>query len=252
MTWLTLRLLRPYLMATVTVTAAATGYLWYAAGVVRRQLAADGVPNCLDPTICYPYGEALNAVLGMELIAAFVPPLLGLILGVAVFAPDREQGTVAFTLTQSVPHDRWVRTKLSWALAAGLICSATVAVTHRTIGTRYTVLANDTYELLQLLHLNNAGFMMAQTVLLVALGAVLGLTTGRTLPTLVLTAIAGPFAFMAAAAVAVMLSYPLRPLLEGAGGSSVDPLAYLVSAVVGVGVLAVVLLAPRMATGTSR
>jgi ABC-2 family transporter len=247
MTWLTLRLLRPYLIAAGTLTAAATAFLLHAAGVVQRQLDADGTPDCHDPNVCYPYGEALNAVLGIQLVAAFVPPLLGLILGVAVFAPEREQGTLAFALTQSVPRHRWVRTKLAWALAAGLVCAVPVAVLHRSTGTRYTALASDTYELLQLLHLDNAGFMVAQTVLLVALGGVLGLTTGRTLPTLVLTAVAGPFAFLAAAAVAVLLSYPLRPLLEGAGSSSVDPFAYLVSAVVGAGVLALLLLAPRLA-----
>jgi hypothetical protein len=247
MTWLTLRLLRPYLIAAGTLTLAATAYLWHAAGVVHRQLAAAGTPGCHDPNLCYPYDEALNAVLGMELIAAFVPPLLGLILGVAVFAPDREQGTVDFVLTQSVPRNRWVRTKLVGALAAGLVCVLPVAAVHRLSSVRYTALADDTYELLQLLHLNNAAFMVAQTMLLVALGGVLGLSTGRTLPTLVLTAVTGPFAFMAAAAVAVMLSYPLRPLLEGAGGSSMDPFAFMVSGVVGLGVLGAVLLAPRVA-----
>lgn len=237
MTWLTLRLLRPYLIAALTLTAAATAYLLHAAGVVQRQLDAVGMPDCRDPNLCYPHDGALNAVLGMELIAAFLPPLLGLILGVAVFAPEREQGTVDFALTQSVPRTRWVRTKLGWALAAGLVCAVPVAAVHRFSSVRYTVLANDTYELLQVFHLENVGFMVAQTVLLVALGGVLGLSTGRTLPTLLLTAVTGPFAFMAAAAVAVMLAYPLQPV----------PFPYLVSAVVGLVVLGLVLLAPRVA-----
>jgi hypothetical protein len=140
MTWLALRLLRPYLVIAAAVAAAATGYLLVAATVVQRQLDRAGRPDCVDPNDCYPHGAALNAVLGMELCAAFVPPLLGLILGVALFAREREEDTVAFALTQSISRRRWVRTKFGWALVAALTCSLSVALTHRLVATRYTVL----------------------------------------------------------------------------------------------------------------
>jgi ABC-type transport system involved in multi-copper enzyme maturation permease subunit len=245
MTWLALRLLRPYLIAAASVTAAATAYVRHAAGVVQHQLDRSGTPGCADPNVCYPHGAALDAVLGMELCAAFVPALLGLILGVALFAREREDDTIAFALTQSISRRRWVLTKFGWALAAGAVCSAAVAVTHRLVAMRYTALASDTYEMLQLLHLNNIAYMMAQTLIVIALGGALGLSTGRTLRTLVLTVIGGPFAVMIAAGVAVMLSYPLL-VMTGASGDSLDPLAYLISAVGGAGVIALVLLAPRI------
>jgi ABC-type transport system involved in multi-copper enzyme maturation permease subunit len=259
MTWLALRLLRPYLMVTAAVAAAATAYTFHGASVVQRQLNEAGVPDCLDPNVCYPHGAALNAVLGMELVAAFVPALLGLILGVALFAREREEDTVAFVLTQSISRRRWVLTKFGWALAAGLASSASVALAHRLVATRYTVLASDTYELLQLLHLNNIAYMVAQTAVVIVLGGVLGLSTGRTLRTLVLSVVGGPFVFMIVAGVAVALSYPLvlltggpdTALDGGAGGFTddlytLDPLAYLVSAVAALGVLAAVLMAPRV------
>ncbi|GAA0807507.1 hypothetical protein [Spirilliplanes yamanashiensis] len=255
MTWLALRLLRPYLLVAAAVTAACLGYVGYAAGVVQGGLDAAEVPGCLDPNVCYPQGAALDAVLGLELVAAFAPALLGLILGVGTFAPAREQDTEAFVLTQSVSRRRWVLTTFGWALAAAVLCAGSVAAAHRLVATRYTVLANDTYELLQLLHVNSPGFMTAQAVVAVTLAGLVGLGTGRTLRTLVATAAGTPFAVMAASLVAALLLYPLT-LLTGApepgGGSftddisALDPFGYLVAAVVAAGAAAAVLVAPRV------
>jgi hypothetical protein len=246
MTWLALRLLRPYLVVAASIAAATTAYIFHAVAVVQLQLDRSGRPGCVDPNDCYPHGSALHAVLGLELCAAFVPPLLGLILGVPLFAREREDDTIAFVLTQSVSRRRWILTKFGWALAAGLTCSAAVAVTYRLVATRYTALASDTYELLQLLHLNNAAYMIAQTAVLVALAGVLGLRTGRTLRTLALSVVAGPFAVMLAAGLAIPLTYPLRSIPAPAGDLFVtDPFAYLTSAVAGVGVLVLVLLTAR-------
>jgi hypothetical protein len=242
MTGLALRLLRPYLIVAAAVATAATAYVLHAAAVVQQQLDRAGQSGCTDPNVCYPHGAALNAVLGMELCAAFVPALLGLILGPALFAREREDDTIAFVLTQSISRRRWVLTKFAWALAAGGLCCSAVALTHRLVATRYTALASDTYEMLQLLHLNNAAYMVSQTLILIALGGAVGLSTGRTLRTLVLTVVGGPFAVMIAAGVAVMLSYPLLVLTGASGGS----LAYLAGAVGGAGVLVLVLLAPRI------
>jgi ABC-type transport system involved in multi-copper enzyme maturation permease subunit len=261
MTWLALRLLRPYLIVAASVAALATACTLYGAAVVQQQLNSNGLPGCLDPNVCYPHGAALDAVFGMELSAAFVPPLLGLILGVALFARERDEDTIAFALTQSISRRRWVLTKFGWALGAGLACSTTVALAHRLVATRYTVLASDTYEMLQLLHLNNVAYMVAQTAVLTALAGVLGLSTGSTLRTLVLSVVAGPFAFMAAAGVAVALFYLLAPMVPSGGGTAgdftddlftMDPLAYLISAVAGVGVVTLVLLAPRVGIRESR
>jgi hypothetical protein len=212
MTWLALRLLRPSLTVAAVLAAAATAYIFHAADTVQDQLDARGVPDCWDPNVCYPSGAAMTAVLGMELIAAFVPALLGLILGVPLFAREREDDTIAFVLTQSGSRRRWVLTKLSCALAAGLLCCAAVATTHRLVGTRYTVLANDTYEGLQLLHLNHIGFMVMLTATLTALAGVVGLSTGRTLRTLVLSVVGGPFAIAAGGGAAALLLLPVAML----------------------------------------
>lgn len=255
MTWLTLRLLRPYLVVAAVITVAATAVIGHGAAVVRRQLVGTGRPDCLDPNDCYPQGAALDAVLRMELVAAFVPALLGLVLGVALFSREREEDTVAFVLTQSVPRRRWVLTKFGWALAAGLLCATVVGTVHRLVATRYTVLANDTYEMLQLLHLNNVAYMAAQTATVVTFAGLVGLVTGRTLRTLVVSVFAGPFVFLTAIAVTAMLGNLLRlPLGAGPDGSAadptdfvgdlytLDPFAYLTSVVVAVGVVVTVLL----------
>jgi ABC-type transport system involved in multi-copper enzyme maturation permease subunit len=259
MTWLALRLLRPYLVVAGIVTALATGYLLYAARVVQDQLDLAGTPDCLDPNLCYPHSAALDAVLGMELVAAFVPPLIALIIGVPLFAREREDETAGFVLTQSVSRQRWVLTKLGWALTFGVVCSTIVGATHRLIGARYTVLANDTYEMLQMLHLNNIAFKATLTAVLISLAALLGLGLGRTLPTLVLSAIAWPFTVMAgfpaadlfSAVYIALLGAPEQPF-TGTGNfaddiSFMDPLAYLNSAVYVIAVVALVLLARRAA-----
>ncbi|MFI5491384.1 ABC transporter permease subunit [Actinoplanes sp. NPDC051859] len=260
MTWLALRLLRPYLIVAATLAAAATAYLVHAAGVVRRQLDAAGLPDCVDPNYCYPQGAALDAVLGMELTAAFVPPLIALILGVALFARERESGTTAFVLTQSVSRRRWVLTKLGWALAAAVTCTGTVALVFRLVATRYTAIASDTYELLQLLHLNNAAYMVAQSALLVALAGIIGLSVGRTLQTLILTAVSGPVALALAAGIWAMLATGIAAVTgpidtaaaEGFASERTyfDPFAYPVSVVVVLGVLGLVLLAPKVGAET--
>jgi hypothetical protein len=251
MTWLALRLLRPFLITAAALSAAATALTLHGASVVSGQSG-----DCVDPNLCYPDGPALDAVFRMELVAAFVPPLLGLILGVALFARERESGAVAFVLTQSISRRRWVSTTFGWALGAGLACTLPVAVTHRFVATRYTVLASDTYEMLQLLHLNNIGFMLAWTVLPIALGGVIGLANGRILPTLVLTVVGTPFAFLTAVFVAgVLLTLVARlvGVTEDPPGSFVDdlytmdPLAYLTGVVAGLATLGLVFWAPRIA-----
>ncbi|MEU4217455.1 ABC transporter permease [Actinoplanes sp. NPDC026623] len=260
MSWLALRLLRPYLITAAALTAAATAYLWYATSTVQDQLDGAGTPNCLDPNVCYPHGAAMDAVLGIELIAAFLPATLGLILGVALFAPEREDDTIAYILTQSVARRRWVLTKLCYAVGAGLTLSLIVAVPFRVVGTRYTVLANDTYEMLQLLHFNSISFMAGQTAALTALGGVLGLAHGRTLRTLALTVVTGPIVVYLGGGLGVLLGAPLVSLAGGfdtttapatdfsADISMFDTIGYLMAAGLGLAVLAMGYLATRIRT----
>jgi ABC-type transport system involved in multi-copper enzyme maturation permease subunit len=222
MIWLVLRLMRPYLAVTGTVTAASTAYVLYGATVVQRQLDTRGLPHCVNPNWCWPSGAAMDAVLGMQLVAAFVPMLLGLILGVPLFAREREEQTAAFVLTQSISRRRWVITKLGCALAVGAACAGVVATTHRLIGARYTLLANDLYELIEVLHLNHIGFMVMQTVLTIAICAILGLATGRTLRTLMLSLVCWPLSVVATYAGVLLLSYPLA--LLPIGTHTVSPL----------------------------
>ena len=47
MTWLALRLLRPYLMVAGLIAAAATGYLLFAAGVIQRSIQSAASPRSI-------------------------------------------------------------------------------------------------------------------------------------------------------------------------------------------------------------
>jgi hypothetical protein len=216
MNWLALRLLRPYLIVAAALSAASAAFVLIGARVIRRQADAHGVvvadyaPDrtglCETLVSCLPAGTATNLAQAIVLVAAFVPLLIGLILGVPLFAREREESTDAFVLTQSVPRSRWLFTKLRWALTAGVICTAAVAVTFRLAAARYTlILDGPAYSLLGELHKNNVGFMVMQTVLITALAGVLGLAGGRTLRTLVVTVAAWPVALVVAQLGGLML-----------------------------------------------
>ena len=185
------------------VAVASVAYIVVASLVIQRQLDAAGVPNCLDPNVCYPQGAAMDAVFRMELNAAFAPPLIGLLLVVAL-------------------AKRWSNASLGVALVAGMVLTGAVALTHRLVGARYTVLANDTYELLQMLHLNHPGFMVTLTLVITALGGVFALRTGRVLPTLALSVAGWPVALIVAYLGVGVLALPIAALaaVTGAGDSS--------------------------------
>jgi ABC-type transport system involved in multi-copper enzyme maturation permease subunit len=221
MIWLALRLMRPYLVVAGALTATSTAYIVYGASVVQRQLDAQGMPHCYNPSWCWPEKSAMDAIFGMQLVAAVVPTLLGLILGVPLFAREREEETAAFVLTQSISRERWIITKLCCALAAGATFAAVVATAHRLVGARYTLLANDLYEMIEVVHLNHIGFMVLQTVFTVAVCALVGLATGRTLRTLVLALVCWPIGIAATYAGALLLSIPLAML--GVGTDSTPP-----------------------------
>jgi hypothetical protein len=236
-------MLRRYVITTAGIAAAATGALFYAAHVVQRELDRAGLPGCLDPNVCYPHGSAMRAVQGMELVAAFVPALIGLILGFGV-------------LTGALKGER-VTKLFGWALLAGLICAAAVALAYRLVDARYTILANDTYELLEMLHLNNVAFMLAQTALLTAVIPALGLPTGRRVLAGVLAVVVWPLGIMCAFAGVSLLSYPLVALFgsvsrEPSGRftddiTMADPLAYAATGVLAIMVALLVLLVRRTA-----
>jgi ABC-type transport system involved in multi-copper enzyme maturation permease subunit len=209
MNWLALRLLRPYLIVAAMLSAVSTAVVLVGSRIIREQVEAFGIvvenyaPDrtglCEKFVSCLPAGTATNLAQVVILVATFVPLLVGLILGVPLFAREREESTDAFVLTQSVPRLRWMFTKLLWAVTAGAICTAAVAVAFRLAAARYTLIVEDAaYALLRELHQNSIGFMVMQTVFITALAGVLGLAVGRTLRTLVVTVLAWPAALVVA------------------------------------------------------
>ncbi|GIE34610.1 hypothetical protein Ait01nite_076550 [Actinoplanes italicus] len=209
MNWLALRLLRPYLIVAATLSAVSTAIVLAGSRTIREHVVASGIvvedyaPDrtglCEELVSCLPAGTATNLAQVIILVATFVPLLIGLILGVPLFAREREESTDAFVLTQSVPRLRWMSTKLLWALTAGAICTAAVAVAFRLAAARYTLIVNDAaYAVLRELHQNSIGFMVMQTVFITALAGVVGLAVGRTLRTLLVTVLAWPAALIVA------------------------------------------------------
>ena len=102
--------------------------------------------------------------------------------------------------------------------------------------------------------------MVAQTLVVIALGGVVGLSTGRVLPTLVLTAVGGPFAVLIGVGVAALLWSLLgRPAPAAADPAdysgdlfTLDPVAYLAGAVLLAGVIVLMLLGRRVGTREAR
>ncbi len=80
----------------------------------------------IDPVACPDPYQASSAVcaVGWEQVRGYqhgwrplhlpmmlVPPMIGVIVGASLFAPERERGTQVFALTQSVGRTRWYLTK---------------------------------------------------------------------------------------------------------------------------------------------
>jgi ABC-type transport system involved in multi-copper enzyme maturation permease subunit len=239
MNWLALRLLRPYLIVAATLSAVSAAFVLIGARVIRQQVDAHGLrveayaPDrtglCEVAVSCLPTGAATTLAQAIGLVAAFVPLLIGLIVGVPLFAREREESTDAFVLTQSVPRLRWLSAKLLWALAAGAICTAAVAVTFRLLAAQYTMIIDSLgYALLWELHRNSIIFMVMQTVFIAALAGIIGLSGGRTLRTLVLSVLAWPVALIAAQLGGLLLGM-LAFLLT----SWSEPLAMMLGTLVG-------------------
>ena len=223
--------------AAVVVTAGAVAVVLVGAAVVQRQLDRRGLPGCVNPNECWPTGGAMDAILAMQLVAAFVPVLLGLLLGVPL--GRRRDAVMA---------------RLAVALGVGALCSGVVAVLYRTVAARYTLLANDMYELLELLHLNHVGLMVTRTLFTIAVAALLGLVTRSTAHTLALSLIGWPLGMIAAFAGVALLTVGIdsapapEPVPDDwtADISLADGLAWALTAVTAVYVVVVVVLIRRV------
>ncbi|BEL06190.1 hypothetical protein Q0Z83_043810 [Actinoplanes sichuanensis] len=203
MNWLALRLLRPYLIVVAGLSAVSATFVLIGALAIGRQVDAHGMtvegyaPDrtglCESAAGCLPAGAANSLAQAIALVAAFAPVLIGLILGVPLFAREREESTDTFALTQSVTRRRWLTTKFSWAVAAAVIGTAAVAVVFRVTAARYTLVLDDPrFALLREIHKNSIAFMVMQAVFITVLAGVIGLVSGRTLRTVVLSALAWP------------------------------------------------------------
>jgi hypothetical protein len=270
MNWLALRLLRPYLIVAAVLSAASTAFVLLGARAIGRQVDAHGMvvddyaPDrtglCETGLSCLPAGTATDLGQAIVLIAAFVPLLIGLILGVPLFAREREESTDAFVLTQSIPPMRWLSTKLFWALSAGAVCTAAVAVSFRRAAAGYTLVLDDVgYTLLGEVHKYNVTFMVMQAVFITALAGVIGLAGGRTLRTLVLSVLAWPVVLVVAqigglllAMVAFLLSSWSDSLSSMLGTLDGDETATFAALALAVCTVVAVLIGRRTVAGSAR
>ena len=270
MNWLALHLLRPYLIVAAALSAVSTVFLLIGARLIHQQADRHGIvvgdyaPDrtglCEKAVSCLPAGSATNLAQAGIFVAAFVPLLIGLILGVPLFAREREESTDDFTLTQSVPRSRWLFTKLLWALGFSGVCAAAVAVTFRLTTARYTLIVEDSgYALLRELHRSSIAFMVMGAVFITAVSAIVGLATGRTLRTLVVSVVAWPVALLLAQIGGLMLGmlvYLLtswsESLSETFGTQTEDEAATFAALVLAVGTIVAVLIGRRIVTGTTR
>ncbi|WP_067501153.1 hypothetical protein [Actinoplanes sp. TFC3] len=270
MNWLALRLLRPYLVVATVLSVASAAFIITGAHLIQQQADAHGIsvaayaPDrtglCEHLVSCLPLGPATNVAQAIDLVAAFLPLLIGLILGVPLFAREREESTDAFALTQSVPRLRWLFTKIGWALAAGAVCTAVAGATFRLSAARYTLLLDDDgYALLGELHKSNVGFMMMTTVFITALAGTVGLASGRTLRTLVVSVAAWPVALIVAQLGGLALGFLVYLLTSWSdalslrfGTQTEDETATFAALALAAGTAAAVLIGRRLVTRTLR
>jgi hypothetical protein len=185
---------RPHLIAAAAVSAVSTLFVVLGARAIGQQVAARGIviedyaPDrtglCQELVSCLPDGTATNLARVIVLVAAFVPLLIGLILGAPLSRRGREEPAA-----------------LGRALAVGALGTAAVAVAFRLTAARYTLVLDDPAAgLLREVHQNSIALMVTQTVFVIVLAAAFGL---------VVSAVAWPVGLVVAKVGGLLLVVPV-------------------------------------------
>jgi len=167
---------RPHLIAAAAVSAVSALFVVLGARAIGQQVAARGIviedyaPDrtglCQELVSCLPEGTATNLARAIVLVAAFVPLLIGLILGAPLSRRGREEPAAL----------RRLDLKIGWALVVGALGTAAVAVAFRLTAARYTLVLDDPAAgLLREVHQNSIALMVTQTVFVIVLAGTLGL-----------------------------------------------------------------------------
>jgi hypothetical protein len=175
MIWLTWRLHRnTWLVVALAVLAAiiSSGY-----GHAMTQ-----VP--LDPSVAsggFEYSLSFS-----QIAAVLAPAIMGLFLGVSVFAPEIEHNTHTLTLTQSVSRTRWFTLKTAGPLLVAGLAGGLLAAAFEWAWSPYISWAGLTK--FEPLYFDAIGVIpAAYAILATATGAVAGLWTRRVLPAVAIT-----------------------------------------------------------------
>ncbi|MFJ6722897.1 ABC transporter permease [Streptomyces sp. NPDC091259] len=115
--WLMVRVHRIALLTCLAVAVLGAAWIVYQRGAMLDTLHAAGWPGKPADTLD---GEVANRVTNRfnsyANTLAFLPTVLGVVLGASLIASDLEHGTARLVTTQSVSRDRWLRAKLGFAL----------------------------------------------------------------------------------------------------------------------------------------
>jgi len=134
MTPLTLRLARPYLLASIGLIAAVALYAVLTRRAMTANLDASGLDTCLASggncqALARDFTDKFNVVVNSYRWIAFVPLLIGMFWGGPLVAREIEQGTYRLAWTQSVSRGRWLATKLGiFLLGAAAVAAILTAV----------------------------------------------------------------------------------------------------------------------------
>jgi hypothetical protein len=179
MTWLAWRQQRltwliVAIVFTIVLSLSAYGH-WQVAGLVQQADAFQAA------------AEGTNDTFGIsQLVAILIPPLVGIFLGVSLFAPEIEQNTHVLVLTQSVSRLRWFFVKIAYAAVVAVAAGGLQAIAFNWSWSRYITTLDQSW--VDPMTLGATGVVpAAYTLLATVAGAVAGLLIRRTLPAVAIT-----------------------------------------------------------------
>ncbi|MFI6332982.1 hypothetical protein ACIBBG_32340 [Micromonospora chersina] len=145
------------------------------------------VANLIQQADVFKASEGYNDIFtDSQLVAILIPPLVGIFLGVSLFAPEIEHNTHVLVLTQSVSRLRWFFVKIAYAAVAAVAAGGLQSIAFDWSWSQYIAALDQSW--VDPMTLGARGVdPAAYTLLATVAGAAAGLLIRRTLSAVAIT-----------------------------------------------------------------
>jgi len=223
--WLTWRQHRSAIIASLTLTAVACGYMLYVAARITAINQTCGNAQCPSDA---PQAAALDGTFGLVSLwtyltygVTFLPLLIGVFLGTPLLAREHEQRTLLLAWSQDITPQRWLWTKLALFGALTVAVGAAVSACADHLANVATIATGGSL-FYGIAFLVTGAVPLVESVVWLAVGVALGAAYRRVLPA-IFTALMGYIAvYLVIPAVYPTFTTPLTTMVPAGISTSSD------------------------------